>query len=140
MGKLRTDLNDMVKNISLKKVKTKFNENSVCVVTLFNDETVEFSDKNNSLYDLLLSYKKCEKENIIKSKKLVEMEKMSDLDSLEEGTVSSKKGTYVAVVYELTNGYKSYLFPSRFVNYEIIDNYYELFKSRQQGKSRKIGE
>ena len=68
--KAREDLDKIVKDIKFGVVKTRFNERKVCVVTMFNNDTIEFSD-NEGLYDLIFTYKKLGL-NCVKTQKLVE--------------------------------------------------------------------
>ena len=129
--KVRKDLNDMVDNIEFKKIKTKYNERNVAVVSLFNGETIEFKD-TEGLYDLFNSFRKCGKKDFLVSKQLVEEERIASAD-LASDDVDEITGTYICVVFELFNGKKYRLFPSRkFVDRAIIDNYYDLFKEKQK--------
>lgn len=126
---LRTDLNDMVTGINLKKIKTRYNERKVCLVTLFNGETIEFKD-SSKLYDLFDAYKKCGKlEGLVKSRKLVEEFKTSD--SID-GVIDEETGKYICVLYELTNGRKYRLFVKDFEDLDIINLYYDKFKEIQK--------
>lgn len=115
---VRENLNDMVKEISIKRIHSKFGDRDVCFVKLFNDEVVEFKDKDG-LNDLLHSYDKCGISNAVVSKKLVEELKLD-----EEGQAT---GTFVCVAYELVDGAVYRMFVSRFSSLKIIDNYYNLF-------------
>jgi len=132
--KIREDLNDMVKDISFTKVKTRYNERKVVLVTLFNDEVIEFRDTEN-IYDLFMAYRKTGHGNgndFIKSKKLVEESKVGSLDLLD-GQVDEKTGTYVCVLFELEDGYKCRFFPSdRYTGRRMIDIYYTSFKDQQK--------
>lgn len=131
--KLRKDLNDIVLSIGLKKIKTRYNERNVCLVQLFNGETVEFKD-SEGLYDLFMSYKKCGKvENLVKSRQLVEEFRT---DSSIDGIIDESTGTYICVLYELNDGSKFRLFPNRFVDLRIIDNYYNLYKEQKSQKNK----
>lgn len=131
MIKIREDLNDMVKDISFKNIKTRYNERKVAVVTLFNDETVEFKD-SEGLYDLFMAYRKTGHEKFIKSKMLVEEAKTGAVDILD-GQVDDELSTYVCVLFELENGRKYRLFPARkYADRSIIDLYYENFKAQQK--------
>lgn len=134
MAEIRKDLNDMVTNIVLKKIKTRYNERNVCEVTLFNGEKFEFKD-TEGLYDLFASYKKIGKfDGLIKSRKLVEEEKK---DGTMDGIVDEATNTYVCVLYELSNGRTFRLFLNRpFVDKMILDNYYDLFKTGQRQKTQ----
>lgn len=131
---VRTDLNEMVKNIQLKKVKTRYNERNVCEVTLFNNEVIEFKD-SEGLYDLLSSFRKSGKfENLIKSRKLVEEEKN---DAVIDGVVDEQTGTYVCVLYELSTGRSFRLFLNRpYIDKLVIDNYYDLWKGQQKTQAK----
>lgn len=128
---IRKDLNDMATSIEFKKIKTKYNERNVAVVTLFNGEVVEFKD-TEGLYDLFNSFRKIGKKDFLVSKKLVE-ELRSSSEDVSSDEVDEATGTYVCVLFELANGKKYRLFPARkFVDREIIDNYYWLFKEKQK--------
>lgn len=135
MMAIRKDLNDMVKNIVLKKVKTRYNERNVCLVTLWNGTEIEFKD-SEGLLDLFTSYKKCNKfEGLIKSRKLVEEEKS---ESVVDSVVDEQTGTYVCVLFELSNGKTFRLFLNRpYIDKLVIDNYYDLWKS-QQKETKKV--
>lgn len=132
--KIRTDLNEMVKSIGLKLEKGRYNEKSVCKVRLFNDEIIDFSDRNKELFDLLNAYRKAGKDinkDVIKSKKLVEELSSTgvDVDFADE-----TKGTYFCVVYELFNGRKYRLFASRYADIDILNLYYDEFKKSMKEK------
>lgn len=128
--KLREDLNDMVKSIEFKRIKTRYNSRDVAVVTLFNDETIEFKD-SEGLYDLFMTYRKVGQTNFIKSKKMVEEYKSGSVDIIEDQ--DEQTNTYVCVLFELINGQKYRLFPARrFVDRKIIDLYYDLFKKQKK--------
>lgn len=121
--KIREDLKEMVKDIRFKHIETKFGERNVCNVILFNDEVIEFRD-SEGVYDVFKSYTKCGERDFIKSKALVEEYRKDD-----EGNVI---GTYVCVLYELTDGTKYRLFVTKFTSNKILDNYYRLWKSKQK--------
>lgn len=125
---VREDLNDIVKAINLKKIKNKFGERNVCVVTLFNDEVVEFKD-NENLYELFQSYMKCGETDFIKSKELVE-----ELRKDEENNVI---GSYICVRYTLKDDSVYRLFVSKFNSNKIIDNYYKLYINSKKVESPK---
>lgn len=128
--KLREDINDMVKSIEFKRIKTKYNFRDVAVVTFFNNEVVEFKD-SEGLYDLFLAYRKSGQNNFIKSKKLVEEYKTGAVDIIEDQ--DEQTNTYVCVLFELTDGQKYRLFPARrYVDRKIIDLYYNLFKTNKK--------
>lgn len=118
---IRENLNDMVKKIELKRITSKFGDRDVCNVTLFNDEVIEFKDKDG-LYDLLASYKKCGIDDAVISKRLVEEIKTND-----EGEA---QGKFVCVAYELNDGSVYRMFVSKFASLKIIDNYWGLFTSQ----------
>lgn len=129
---IREDLNDMVKDISFTKVKTRYNDRKVVLVTLFNDEVIEFKDTEN-IYDLFMAYRKTGHGNdFIKSKELVEEAKSGTLDILD-GQVDENTNTYVCVLFELQDGYKCRFFPSdRYTGRRMIDLYYTSFKEQQK--------
>lgn len=119
--KIREDLNDMVKDIKFVKIKTRYGDRVVCNVTLFNNEIIEFSDKDG-VYALFTSYLKCGETNFIKSKELVEEYKKND-----EGEIV---GSYICVKYTLKDDSVYRFFVSRFTSLKILDNYYNLFKKQ----------
>lgn len=128
--KVRNDLNDMVKSIEFKRVTTRYNSRDIARVTLFNNEVVEFKD-TEGLYDLFMAYRNIGKSNFIKSKTLVEEVKNGIVDILD-GQVDENTNTYICVLFELENGQKYRLFPSRrYVDRKIIDLYYEQFKQQK---------
>lgn len=128
--KVRNDLNEMVKSIEFKRIKTRYNFRDVAVVTFFNDETIEFKD-SEGLYDLFLAYRKVGQSNFIKSKKLIEEYKSGSVDIIEDQ--DEQTNTYVCVLFELENGQKYRLFPARrYVDRKIIDLYYDLFKKNKK--------
>lgn len=128
--KVREDLNDMVSDISFKKIKTRYNERKVTQVTLFNGEVIEFKD-SEGLYDLFMSYRNIGETDFIKSKRLVEETRSTAVD-ITDDQVDESTGTYICVLFELKNGKIYRLFPSRkFTDRGIIDNYYNLFKKKQ---------
>ena len=120
---IREDLGAMVKDIRFKHIETKFGARNVANVILFNDEVIEFRD-TEGIYDVFQSFVKCGVKDFIKSKALVEEYRKDD-----EGNVI---GTYVCVLYELTDGTKYRLFVSKFTSLKILDNYYKLWKSKQK--------
>ncbi len=122
-------LNDMVTKIGLKLEKGRYGDKSICSVEFFNGEKVEFTDKNKQLYDVLMAYKVCGKSNVIKSKSLVEMEKSDTVDFVDN-VVDNEKATFIAVVYELIDGKKYYLFPARFADLTIINLYYDSYTAQ----------
>lgn len=135
------NLNEMVKKIGLKLEKSKYGDKSICSVEFFNGKTIEFLDKNNQLYDVLMATKTCGLEKVIKSKKLVEAVKNDSVD-FDDSVVDKDKSTYIAVVYDLANGDESlgtyYLFPRRFSDLTIINLYYKAFlASKATAKTQK---
>ena len=52
--KVREDLNDIVKDIKFGLLKTRYNERKVCTLTVFNGDTIEFSD-TEGIYDMILT-------------------------------------------------------------------------------------
>lgn len=121
--KIREDLNEMVKDIKFKHIETKYGVRNVVNVILFNGEIIEFKD-SEGVYEVFQSYIKCGEKDFIKSKKLVEEFKKD-----EEGNVD---GTYICVLYELTDETKYRLFVSKFTSVKILNNYYNLFKKNQK--------
>lgn len=130
MVKIRKDLNEMVSSIQLKKLKTRYNERNVCLVTLFDKQEVEFKDADG-LYDLFQSYKKCGKfEGLILSKTLVEEEKTA---SVADDIVDEATGTYFCVLYKLSTGREFRLFLNRpYIDKLIIENSYEVYKTKKK--------
>lgn len=120
--KIREDLNDMVKEIKWNVQETKYGIRYFCNVKLFNDEIIEFSDKNG-VYEVLKSYSKCGEKDFVKSRKLVEEFKVDD-----SGSVVS---TYICLRYELVDGTIFKLFLTKFNSNLVINNYYNLFKKLQ---------
>ena len=130
--KIREDLHDIVKSIEFKKIKTRYNERFVAVVTLFNDEVVEFKD-TQGLYDLFIAYRKTGYGDFIKSKTLVEEFYTSSADITEIASEEKNTGTYICVLFELSDDTKYRLFPARkYTDRKIIDLYYNLFKKKQK--------
>ena len=130
MEKLRNDINEMVKRIEFKRIKTRYNFRDVAVVTFFNDEIIEFKD-SEGLYDLFMAYRKVGQTNFIKSKKLIEEYKSGSVDIIEDQ--DEQTNTYVCVLFELDNGQKYRLFPARrYVDRKIIDLYYDLYKKNKK--------
>ncbi len=130
MVKLRNDINEMVKSIEFKRIKTRYNFRDVAVVTFFNDEIIEFKD-SEGLYDLFMAYRKVGQTNFIKSKKLIEEYKSGSVDIIEDQ--DEQTNTYVCVLFELDNGQKYRLFPARrYVDRKIIDLYYDLYKKNKK--------
>ena len=122
---IRENLNDIVKSICVKRIHSKYGDRDVCHVKLYNDEIVEFKDKDG-LYDLLHSYDKCGVNNAVKSKKLVDDFKRDD-----EGQIVGK---FVCVVYEFIDGSVYRMFVSHFSSLKVIDNYYNLFMKNNKVK------
>lgn len=130
MVNLRNDINEMVKSIEFKRIKTRYNFRDVAVVTFFNDEIVEFKD-TAGLYDLFMAYRKVGQTNFIKSKKLIEEYKSGSVDIIEDQ--DEKSNTYVCVLFELADGKKYRLFPARhYVDRQIIDVYYDSYKKMKK--------
>ena len=137
------NLNEMVNSIGLKLEKSKYGDKSICSVEFFNGKVIEFIDKNNQLYDVLMATKTCglDKEKVIKSKKLVGAVKNDAVDFVDS-VVDKNKSTYVAVVYDLVNGDESlgsyYLFPRKFSDLTVIGLYYNAFlASKTTAKTQK---
>ena len=130
MVKLRNDIDEIVKSIEFKRIKTRYNFRDVAVVTFFNDEIIEFKD-SEGLYDLFMAYRKVGQTNFIKSKKLIEEYKSGSVDIIEDQ--DEQTNTYVCVLFELDNGQKYRLFPARrYVDRKIIDLYYDLYKNNKK--------
>lgn len=121
--KIREDLNSIVRDIKFKKIENKFGTRYVCNVTLFNNEVIEFKD-SDGVFDLFNSYHKCGETNFIKSKKLV--------DEISEAKDDKEARVYTCVLFELNDGSKYRLFPTKFVSNKIIDNYYNLYKKNKK--------
>lgn len=133
--KVREDINDMVSDIQFRRINGKYSSRDVAVVTLFSGATIEFRD-TEGLYDLFLSYRDIGKTDFLKSKKLVE-EIKSITGDVTEDFVDEKTGTYICVLFELKNGKKYRLFPSRkFVDRDIIDNYYDAWKEKKAKENK----
>ena len=126
--KLREDLNDIVKNIKLVSRKTKYGSMSECIVKLFNDEEIIFSDRNK-LYDLFRSFIITGQNGFVKSKKLVDEFKVD-----EEGNVT---GVYTCVKYELANGEVYRLFPKDYSSNTMIKNYYDFYVKNYKKEGKK---
>lgn len=131
--KVRKDLNGMVKSIKLKTETNKYGERTVCIVTLFNNETIQFND-TDGVYDLLKSYKVSGEKGYIKSMELVECVKNAEVDLLED-VANDGTSTYICVLFTLADGGTYRLFPSKkFVARKIIDNYYKQWKNQNKSK------
>ena len=131
--KIRTDLNDMVTNIELKKISTRYNSRNVAIVTLYNGETLEFKD-SEGLHDLFMAFRKTGHKDFIKTKELIEAESTGsdDIADVESEQLNANTKTYICVLYTLANDEKYRLFPSgRFVR-KMIDLYYDKFKEQQK--------
>ena len=126
--KIREDLNDIVGSIKFKTISNKFGTRNVCVVTLFNKETIEFKDAEG-LFDLLVTYTKCGLKDFIKSIKLV--------DEISKEKDGKEARVYTCVLYELEDGSQYRLFPAKFVSNKMIDLYYNLFKKNQKPSASK---
>lgn len=132
--KVREDLNLIVTKIGMKPPESDRYGRSSCVVKLVNGQILNFRDKDG-FFDLLKSYELAGKkpEDFIKSKELVEeLKKVNDenLDDMQD----EGKNTYICVKYVLDKDGedKIYrLFPSRRVDYDIIDNCYEFYKKQK---------
>ncbi len=131
---VRKDLNEIVTVIGMKSPENDRFGRSVCVVKLINGQVLQFRDKDG-FYDLLKSYELAGKKraDFIKSKELVEELKKSDEDNDDMQEVG--KNTYICVKYTLIKDgtEKVYrLFPSRRVDYDIIDNCYDFYKQHKK--------
>ena len=123
--KAREDLDKIVKDIKFGVVKTRFNERKVCVVTMFNNDTIEFSD-NEGLYDLIFTYKKLGL-NCIKTQKLVEEIQKNPSDE-------NKEPLYICVLITLEDGKEFRLFPTRRADKLRIEAYYTAYKTANSVK------
>lgn len=121
--KIREDLNVIVESIKFKTISNKFGTRNVCIVTLFNKETIEFKDAEG-VFELFMSYTKCGEKDFVKSVKLV--------DEISKEKEDKEPRVYTCVLYELKDGSTYRLFPSKFVSNKIIDNYYNLYKKNQK--------
>lgn len=133
------NLNEMVEKISLKLEKNSYGDKSICKVEFFNGKSIDFMDKNNQLYDVLMACKTCGLEKVVKSKKLVEAVKNDNIDFVDS-VVDKDKKTYVAVVYELENNGESlgsyYLFPRKYSDLTIINLYYTTFLAQKKSTNK----
>ena len=121
--KIREDLDSIVSSIKFKTLTNNYGTRHVCVVTLFNNETIDFKDAEG-LFELLASYQKCGVKDFIKSTKLV--------DEISKEKEDKEPRVYTCVLYELSDGSSYRLFPVKFISNKIIDNYYNLFKQNQK--------
>ena len=124
--KVREDLNDIVKDIKFGLLKTRYNERKVCTLTVFNGDTIEFSD-TEGIYDMILTHKKLGLE-CIKSTKLVE-------DIQKNPTDEDKDPLFVCVLVTLVDGKEFRLFPSRRADRVRIDAYYNAKKQMATKKA-----
>ncbi len=126
--KVRADLGKMVKSIKLRSETNKYGERAVCIVTLFNNETIQFND-TDGVYDLLKSYKLSGEQGYIKSMELVECVKNGEVDLLDF-VAEDDTSTYICVLFTLSDGSSYRLFPAKkFVARKMIDNYYKQWKN-----------
>lgn len=123
--KIREDLNKIVSKIAFKTIRTNYGTRHLCIVTLFNDVSIEFKD-SDGLFELFQSYIDVGETDFIKSKELVEEYKKND-----EGEV---EGTYICVKYTLKDDSVYRLFATKFNSNKMIDNYYRLFKNKEKLK------
>lgn len=127
---IREDLNEIVKDMGFKKVKTNFGERIVFNVTFFNDEVVQFKD-NENIYKMFQSFMRCGETDFIKSKKLVEELKLDD-----DGSIV---GTYICVKYELKDDSNTVvrMFTTKYNDNTAINNYYKEYKLMQKKAEKK---
>ena len=125
--KIREDLNAIVDSIKFKTISNKFGTRNVCIVTLFNKETIEFKDAEG-LFDLLVSYTRCGEKDFFTVKLVDEISKEKE---------DKEPRVYTCVLYTLKDGSTYRLFPSKFVSNKIIDNYYNLYKKNQKPSTNK---
>ncbi len=142
MIEVRKDLNEIVEKMALKLESSRRSERSICKVTLkYSGRVIDFLDKDNALYDLLKTYKDFGEDDVIKSRALIEDVKSSAVEGFGENDLSnSEKETFIAVLYELKNGRKFYLFPARGVDNAIIDLHYDKYKEEQKQTKNSIKE
>lgn len=134
---IRENLNEMVNGLSLKLEKGRFSDKSICSATLFNGQVARFADKENKLYNVLKVYKDMgyDPSKIIKSKKLVEREKKTDIE-IDTNVFNDDSKTFIAISYTLDDGYEYLLFPEKRSDTVLINLSYEKFKESQ--KAQKI--
>ena len=126
--KVKENLNEMVKGMGFKRVKSRYGERFPYLVTLFNDVQVEFKDDAN-IRKLFQSYVDMGEEDFYKSKALVREIKQDD-----EGQIESE---YICVKYELKDGSEIRLFTPHFNDTIILDNYCNLFKKLKKADKPK---
>ena len=124
--KIREDLNNIVKDIKFGLVKTRYNERKVCSVSVFNGDTIEFSD-TEGLYDMIATHKKLGMD-CIKSKQLVE-------ELVKNPSEEDKNPSYVCVLITLVDGQEFRLFPSRRADKVRIEAYYNAYKLANSKKA-----
>lgn len=122
--KVRTNLNEIVKEIALKKVKTRYAEHKICEVKFKNNEVVEFAD-TEGLYDLNTSYKRAGKD-AFKTVKLVE-----EIQAVVE---DEKDPKYICVAFECINGETYRLFPSKRTDKARINLFYDILAPKTENK------
>lgn len=125
---IREDLDDMVESIGFSSSKTRYGLINNCNVKLFNGVVIPFRD-NDKIFELFQSYVALGEKDFIKSKKLVEEQRVDDTGEVI--------GTYICVKYELTDDSVIRLFSNNFNIVKSIDNYYKLFKKEQKIKTTK---
>lgn len=145
-NEIRKDLNEIVKGIELKKVKTPGRTGYVkyvAFVKLYNDVVIEFNDKNG-FFELLTNYEKAgyDLSKIVKKPVLAEEEKTeNNVYDFEENS-SKARSTYICVKYEIDDGDEvsvHRLFPNRFNDVKAIDIFYKKFKEQKKSvKENKV--
>ena len=138
---VRKDLNEIVNLIGMKSPENDKFGRSACIVKLVNGQVLQFRDKDG-FYDLLKSFELAGKkrEDFIKSKELVEELKKNNEENLDD-MAEEGKNTYICVKYTLIKDgvEKAYrLFPSRRVDYDIIDNCYDFYKKQKKETKKEV--
>ncbi len=121
--KIREDLNDIAKDIKMALVKTRYRERKLCVVTVFNGDTVEFSD-NDGLYDAVMTARKLGVD-CVKNYKLVE-------EIQKNPTDENKDPTYICVLATLVDDKEMRLFPANLGEKMRINAYYQAYSKTKK--------
>ena len=130
---LKKDLNDMVKSLGFVREKKRWGNVLSFQVKLYNDFVLSISGTEvTNLYDLLNSYYRTGKTDIVKSKKLVEEARTVTVDNLLSDDQKEDRKTYYCVLFELSDGRVCRLFFDRWQDNVIIDNYYDAFKKQKK--------
>ena len=120
---IRSGLNEMVKSMGFRTVKTRYGVKYPYIVTLFNGTEIEFRDDAN-IRKMFQSYADMGETDFIKSKALVD-----EIKQDEEGQVEKR---YTCVKYELKDGRIVRMFPVQLNDNVIIDNYFYLFEKTKK--------